>query len=93
MFVKSADGTDGRPQFTPALVAALKAGGLRVCAWQYVYGAHPAAEAPLGAEAVHAGADCLVIDAETEYEGRYAAGAAVHAALRARVGAGLPARR
>ena len=32
-------------QFSPTLVAALHAQGLRVCAWQYVYGANPMAEA------------------------------------------------
>ena len=42
-----------------------------MCAWQYVYGNHPIAEAEVGAEAVHDGADCLVIDAEGEYEGKY----------------------
>ena len=46
-------------------------GGLHVCAWQYVYGSHPIFEAEVGAAAVHAGADCLVIDAESEYEGLY----------------------
>ena len=58
-------------QFNPTLVRELHAGGLQVCAWQYVYGNHPIAEAYLGAEAVQDGADCLIIDAETEYEGKY----------------------
>ena len=43
LFVKSADGTTPDPQFTPALIAAFKAGGMKVCAWQYVYGAKPEA--------------------------------------------------
>lgn len=72
VFVKSSDGVRWWEQFSPALVAALKAGGLRVCAWQFVYGTRPAAEASLGARAGAAGADCLVIDAESHYEGKYA---------------------
>jgi hypothetical protein len=66
--LKSSDGGDfWSDQFTPAIVHALHAGGLKVCAWQYVYGASPAREADLGAEAVRDGADCLVIDAEAQY--------------------------
>jgi hypothetical protein len=37
-----------------------------------VYGDDPLGEAAVGAEAVSNGADCLVIDAEAAYEGRYA---------------------
>ena len=36
VFVKSSDGSTWWPQFSPALVAALEARGLHVCAWQYV---------------------------------------------------------
>jgi len=61
-----------------------------VCAWQYVYGTNPAGEAELGAKAVAAGADCLVIDAEAEYEGHYAAAQTYIADLRARVGLNYP---
>ena len=72
LLVKSSDGTTGWPQqFNRQFVAELHAGGLHVCAWQYVYGTHPVTEAYLGAGAIHDGADCLVIDAESEYEGRY----------------------
>ena len=62
----------------------LHARGLRVCAWQFVYGKDPLGEAAAGAATVAAGADCLIIDAETDYEGRYAAGAALRAARCAR---------
>jgi peptidoglycan hydrolase-like protein with peptidoglycan-binding domain len=73
VFVKSADGaSDYAGQFTPALVQALKAQGLHVCAWQFVYGTNPDGEAAQGIAAVQAGADCLVVDAETNYEGKYA---------------------
>ena len=36
----------------PQLVQELHANGLKVCAWQYVYGSNPAGEAELGARAV-----------------------------------------
>src|SRR4051794_23290992 len=41
VFVKSSDGVSSWSQFTPGLVSALRARGLHVCAWQYVYGTHP----------------------------------------------------
>ena len=73
MFVKSSDGAASRwAQFNPELVAALHANGLRACAWQFVYGNDPLAEASLGADAIADGADCLVIDAESQYKGKYA---------------------
>jgi Putative peptidoglycan binding domain len=71
VIVKSGDGTTAWSQFNPQLVASLHRAGLRVCAWQYVYGNHPLPEAQVGAAAVKAGANCLVIDAESEYEGKY----------------------
>ena len=90
VFVKSGDGTDYWPQFSSQLVATLHASGLRVCAWQFVYGKRPATEAQVGAAAVGAGADCLVIDAETDYEGRYSAAQQYMNALRASVGEAYP---
>jgi hypothetical protein len=91
VFVKSGDGGSYWSQFTPALVSALKAGGLRVCAWQYVYGDKPSAEAAVAARAVtQAGADCFVIDAESEYEGRYSQAQTYVSKLRAAVGASYP---
>ena len=51
VFVKSSDGVTPWAQFSPALVAALHAQGLRVCAWQFVYGNDPAGEAAQGARA------------------------------------------
>jgi Putative peptidoglycan binding domain len=91
VFVKSSDGsTNYWSQFSPTLVAELHARGLKVCAWQYVYGASPAGEANLGARAVANGADCLVIDAEAEYEGRYGAAQTYINQLRAKIGASYP---
>ena len=71
LMIKAGDGATAWSQFNPQVVAALHADGLRVCAWQYVYGTHPIYEAWVGAAAVRAGADCLLIDAESEYQGRY----------------------
>jgi peptidoglycan hydrolase-like protein with peptidoglycan-binding domain len=91
VFVKSSDGSSNYwGQFSPQLVAELHANGLKVCAWQYVYGTNPAGEANLGAEAVANGADCLVIDAEAEYEGHYAAAQTYIDDLRAKIGAAYP---
>jgi len=91
VFVKSSDGsTNYWSQFSPQLVAELHANGLKVCAWQYVYGTNPVGEAELGAEAVANGADCLVIDAESQYEGKYAAAQTYIDDLRAKIGPTYP---
>ncbi|MEA2156712.1 MAG: hypothetical protein QOE11_2852 [Solirubrobacteraceae bacterium] len=90
VFVKSSDAAKVWPQFTPQLVADLHARGLRVCAWQFVYGTNPLGEAAAGAAAVTAGADCLVIDAETAYEGRYASAQRYIGALRLAIGPAFP---
>lgn len=90
VYIKAGDGTTTWDQFNPALVAALHHGGLKVCAWQFVYGDHPAVEARIGAEAVADGADCLVIDAEADYEGKYSSADIYLARLRAAVGANYP---
>ncbi|HZU61502.1 MAG TPA: peptidoglycan-binding domain-containing protein, partial [Solirubrobacteraceae bacterium] len=87
LIVKSGDGTSYWPQFSSSLVSALHAGGLGVCAWQYVYGNQPGREARVGARAVRAGADCLLIDAESDYEGKYVQAQRYLRKLRARVGA------
>jgi hypothetical protein len=91
VFVKSSDGpTNYWSQFTAQMVAEMHANGLKVCAWQYVYGSEPTGEANLGAQAVAAGADCLVIDAEAEYEGRYSAAQTYITDLRAKIGLTYP---
>jgi peptidoglycan hydrolase-like protein with peptidoglycan-binding domain len=91
VFVKSSDGSSNYwSQFSPQLVAELHAGGLKVCAWQYVYGSNPQGEAALGARAVANGADCLVIDAEAEYEGRYGSAQLYIRELRAKIGPNYP---
>jgi hypothetical protein len=91
LFIKSSDGPSNFwSQFTPQLVAELHADGLKVCAWQYVYGNEPVGEAELGAQAVIDGAECLVIDAESEYEGRYGAAQTYIETLRAKIGPAYP---
>jgi peptidoglycan hydrolase-like protein with peptidoglycan-binding domain len=91
LFIKSSDGSSNYwSQFSPELVQQLHADGLKVCAWQYVYGTNPTGEASLGARAVAAGADCLVIDAEAEYEGRYGSAQTYLADLRAQIGPSYP---
>ncbi|HMJ32774.1 MAG TPA: peptidoglycan-binding protein [Baekduia sp.] len=90
VFVKAADGAKAWPQFSPLLVGALHQHGLKVCAWQFVYGDDPAGEAAAAAAAVAAGADCFVIDAETHYEGRYAAAQKYITSLRGAAGADYP---
>jgi len=90
LYIKAGDGGSVWSQFSPSLVAALHRGGLDVCAWQFVYGDSPVAEARVGASAVRRGADCLAIDAEGQYEGKYAAADRYIRALRARIGAAFP---
>jgi hypothetical protein len=90
VYVKAGDGGGAWSQFNTALVGALHQGGLDVCAWQFVYGDHPVAEARVGAAAVEKGADCLVIDAEGDYEGKYASADRYVRALRARIGETFP---
>lgn len=90
VYVKAGDGAGAWSQFSRGLVQALHQGGLDVCAWQFVYGDNPVAEAKVAAAAVAKGADCFVIDAEAEYEGKYASADRYIRALRARIGETFP---
>jgi hypothetical protein len=90
LMIKSSDGTGEWSQFNSQLVTQLHDNGLRVCAWQYVYGNHPVTEAYMGAYAVRDGADCLLIDAESEYEGKYVSAQTYIQRLRKLIGAGYP---
>jgi hypothetical protein len=90
VYVKSGDGGDYWSQFSRGLVRALHRAGLSVCAWHFVYGDRPLAEARVSAAAVERGADCFAIDAEADYEGRYAAADRYVRALRARIGDSFP---
>jgi len=90
LMIKSGDGSTMWSQFNPQLVASLHANGLKVCAWQYVYGNQPIYEAEVGAAAVRDGADCLLIDAESEYEGKYVQAQEYMKKLRQLIGPGFP---
>ncbi len=90
VYIKAGDGADVWSQFDRRLVRALHRGGLSVCAWQFVYGDRPLAEARVAAAAVAKGADCFVIDAEGAYEGKYAAADLYVRRLRAMIGARFP---
>lgn len=90
LFIKAGDGAGAWSQFNPQLVASLHANGLRACAWQYVYGNNPVGEAQVGLAAVRNGADCLAIDAESEYQGKYISAQTYITQLRKLVGANYP---
>jgi Putative peptidoglycan binding domain len=90
LLVKAADGSTAEPQFSASLVAGLRASGVTVCAWTFAYGLDPAAEAAAAIVAVHDGAQCLVVDAEGQYDGRYGPAQAFVKALRSQLGAHFP---
>jgi Putative peptidoglycan binding domain len=90
VLVKSGDAGGTWSQFSSSLVNALHARGLKVCAWQFVYGDNPKGEARVGAASVARGADCLVIDAEGHYEGQYPQASTYMRNLRAAVGPDYP---
>jgi hypothetical protein len=90
LMIKSGDGTGTWSQFSSSMVAAFHRRGIHVCAWQYVYGSAPATEAHVGAAAVRDGADCLLIDAESEYEGKYVSAQTYISTLRRLIGSRFP---
>jgi hypothetical protein len=90
VIIKGSNGRRRWGQFSPWLVGQLKAAGLRVCAYQFLYGAHPGSEANLGVRLARAGADCLLLDAESEYQGRYWQAQFYLRRLRARLGPDYP---
>jgi peptidoglycan hydrolase-like protein with peptidoglycan-binding domain len=90
VFIKSGDGATYWSQFSPLIVGGLKQRGLNVCAWQFVYGKVPDDEADVGARAVQTGAQCLVIDAESDYEGKYAAAKTYMTRLKSEIAPGFP---
>jgi hypothetical protein len=90
LYIKSGDSNDSWSQFNKTLVGRLHRAGLDVCAWQFVYGVRPLGEAKVGAASVRRGADCLVIDAEGQYEGKYASADRYIRALRRRIGSAYP---
>jgi hypothetical protein len=90
MYVKAAEGASPEPRFSPALVAEMRAAGASVCAWTFAVGADPTGEAAAAVAAVHDGAQCLIVDAEGEYDTLYGAAQLFVATLRAQLGASFP---
>lgn len=89
VYVKSSDGANWWKQWDQ-YAPALKAAGLKVCAWQYVYGTYPLVEANLAARAANSGADCIVIDAEVEYQNKYSQAATYIKKLRSQISSDYP---
>ncbi|HEY2571465.1 MAG TPA: peptidoglycan-binding domain-containing protein [Solirubrobacteraceae bacterium] len=90
LFVKAADGAAQETQFSPSLVGGLRAAGMSVCAWTFAYGEDPQGEARAALAAVANGAQCLVVDAEGQYDGRYGAAQLFVRTLRAKLGRAFP---
>jgi hypothetical protein len=90
VYVKAAEGATAELQFSPALVGEMRAAGATVCAWTFAYGSQPVAEAAAAVAAVRAGAQCLVVDAEEQYDSLYGAAQQFVKALRAQLGAAFP---
>ena len=90
VLIKSGDGTHYWSQFSRGVVNGLHARGLDVCAWQFIYGDKPGKEANVGAAAVANGADCLVLDVEGQYEGKYPQASTFMSSLRSQVGPDYP---
>jgi len=94
VFVKSSDSDHlyprSAPQFTSGLVTTLHNAGIRVCAWPFVYGNVPTAEANMSIAAIQRGADCLAIDAEGAYAGKYASADKYMKLVRTSVGLRYP---
>lgn len=65
LYIKAGDGGSVWSQFSQALVSALHQGGLDVCAWQFVYGDSPVAEAEVGTVNATSGAPSLRIPSAT----------------------------
>jgi hypothetical protein len=90
VYVKAAEGATAEPQFSSALVSEMRAAGATVCAWTFAVGANPVGEAAAAVAAVRDGAQCLVVDAEGEYDALYGAAQLFVRSLRAQLGAGFP---
>jgi len=74
VFVKVADGpikfgVYSKVDKVPAVVAALKAVGVRVWGWQYIYGNNPTGEADIATARIkELGLDGYIVDAEMEFK-------------------------
>ncbi len=90
LYVKAAEGASAELQFSAALVAEMRTAGASVCAWTFARGRQPLAEAAAAVAAARAGAQCLVVDAEGEYDKLYGAAQLFVRTLRSQLGADFP---
>jgi len=90
LYVKAAEGSSPEAQFSAALVSEMRSAGATVCAWTFAYGQNPSAEAAAAVAAVHDGAQCLVVDAEGQYDKLYGAAQLFVRTLRSQLGARFP---
>ena len=89
VILKGAEGPTRWRQVSRPLVRALRSRGLRVCAYQFIHGRRPVAEARTGARLART-VDCLMLDAETTYEGRYVSAQTYLRELRRAIGPDYP---
>jgi hypothetical protein len=68
VIIKAAHGTHALRQLSRGLIRRLQDTGIVVCGYHRSHGREPAAEARAAAQVATRGADCLVVDAEAEYE-------------------------
>jgi hypothetical protein len=90
LYVKAGDGVTPELRFSSELVGEMRSAGATVCAWMFAYGSAPTAEAAVAVAAVRAGAQCLVVDAEGQYDKLYGAAQQFVHALRSQLGAHFP---
>ncbi len=90
LMIKSGDGTGYWSQFSRSLISTLHRSGFKVCGWQFVYGNNPVGEAKTAYAAIKNGADCLMIDAEGQYEGKYRQAQSYIKKLRSLAGSNYP---
>jgi hypothetical protein len=92
LYVKAGDGIVPEPQFSAALVSEMRRAGATVCAWTFMYGSNPTAEAAVAAASVLAGAQCLIVDAEgaSAPVNLYGAAQLFVRTLRSQLGPGFP---
>lgn len=90
VILKAAHGTTAFSGYTAELVAALHAQGLKVCAYQRVQSTRAVVQARMLAAQTKLGADCAVIDAESELEGRYSVATLYMKTLRGLLGTSFP---
>ena len=90
LVIKSAHGHTPWSQFSPELVSALQAEGFHVCGYQRLESTRAIRQARAGATAKAAGADCFIIDAEAELEGRYTQARRYVRTLRRLIGPDFP---